>query len=118
MVRGRRKCNGGCKRINSMQKEWYLDFECSTHMTRRKDWFIKTILAMNNKVKSLDETNLVVKRITNVSIERMNGSFFIKDVLYIHGIKFNLLHKCQLLDKGYKIFMENNVLCIIDANWV
>lgn len=42
----------------------------------------------------------------------------IKDVLYISGIQCNLLSIGQLLEKGYKIHMENKALRVMEANGV
>lgn len=80
-------------------------------MTWRKDWFFKIICAMKNKVKSVDDTVLAVDGTDEVLITRRDGgNSLIKDVLYIPRIKCNLLNISQLLDKGYKIHMENKGL--------
>lgn len=42
----------------------------------------------------------------------------IKDILYISGIKCNLLSIGQFLEKGYKIHMENKGLRVLDAKGV
>ncbi|XP_050919446.1 uncharacterized protein LOC127136990 [Lathyrus oleraceus] len=100
-------------------EDWYLDSGCSTHMTGRKDWFVKTNHAMKNKVKFSNDTTLMVDSIGDVLIMRKDdGHSLIKDVLYISGIKCNLISIGQLLEKGYKIHMENKGLCVLDENRV
>ncbi|XP_004496842.1 uncharacterized protein [Cicer arietinum] len=64
--------------------EWYLDSGCSTHMTRRKDWFVKINQATQSRVKFADDTTLAVDGVGDVLIMRRDGGHsLIKDVLYI-----------------------------------
>lgn len=71
---------------------------------------------MKNKVKFDDDTTLVVDGINDVFIMRRNdGHSLIKDVLYILRIKCNFLSIGQLLEKGYKIHMENMRMHVLDA---
>lgn len=96
-----------------------MDSGCSTHMRGRKDWFVKINRAMKNKVKFMDDTTLMVDDISDILIMgRDGGHYFIKDVLYILGIKCNLISIDQLLEKSYKIPMENKGLRVLDANGV
>lgn len=85
-----------------------MDSGCSTHMKGRKDWFIKINCVMKNKVMFADDTTLEADGIDDVLIVRRDAGYsLIKYVLYILGIKFNLLCIGQLLEKRYKIHMEN-----------
>lgn len=88
-------------------------------MTGRRDWYVKINHVVKNKVKFADDTTLAVDGNNDVLIMRRDGGHsFIKYVLYIPGIKCNLLSLGQLLEKGYKIHMENKMLHIMDANRV
>ncbi|XP_050897535.1 uncharacterized protein LOC127104393 [Lathyrus oleraceus] len=128
-------CNRLRKRCNSLQaeeniimstecsiqcnEEWYLDSGCSTHMMGMKDLFVKSNRAMKNKVKFTDDTTLEADGIADILIIRRDGGhYLIKNVLYILGIKCNLLSVGQFLENGYKIHMENKGLCVRDANGV
>lgn len=74
---------------------------------------------MKNEVKFADDTTLVEEVMYDVSIERRdNEHSLIKDVLYIPRIKCNLINIGQLLEKDYKIHMENKMLRFMDANRV
>lgn len=85
----------------------------------RKDWFVKINCAMKNKVKFANDTTLMAEGIGDVLIMKGDdGHSLIKDVFYIPGIKCNLLSIGQLLEKGYKIHMENKGLRVLDANGV
>lgn len=69
---------------------------------------------MKNKVNFVDDTIIAVEGIGDLSIERRDGrDYLIKDVLYIRGIMCNILIIVQLLEKGYKIHMENKMLRIM-----
>ncbi|XP_050888925.1 uncharacterized protein LOC127094097 [Lathyrus oleraceus] len=99
--------------------EWYLDSGCSTHMTGRKDWFVQINQAAKSKVKFADDTTLSAEGVGDVLIGKRNGGHSrIKHVLYIPGIKCNLLSIGQLLERGYKIRLEDKILRVLDSNGV
>lgn len=45
-----------------------MDFGGKAHLTGRKDWFVKINYSMKNKLKFIDETNLVANGIGDVLI--------------------------------------------------
>ncbi|KAK2359039.1 hypothetical protein QL285_096166 [Trifolium repens] len=97
--------------------EWYLDSGCSTHMTGRKDWFSSFNQSHENKVKFANDSTLSAEASGVVCIRSKDGrQAFINDVLYIPGMKCNLLSIGQLLEKDYKIVMENKVMRLMDPN--
>ncbi|XP_050888750.1 uncharacterized protein LOC127093899 [Lathyrus oleraceus] len=99
------------------REEWYLDSGCSTHMTGRKDWFVQINQAAKSKVKFADDTTLSAEGVEDVLIGKRNGGHSrIKDVLYIPGIKCNRLSIGQLLERGYKIRLEEKFLRVLDSN--
>lgn len=99
--------------------EFYLDSICYTQMTWRKYWFVTVNCAMKNKVKFTNDTILADDGIGDVLIMRRNGVLsLIKYVFYIPWIKRNLLSIAKLLEKGYKIHVENKVLRIMAENQV
>lgn len=72
---------------------------------------------MKNKVKFMDDNTQAIEGISDVSIKQKHGeNSLIKNVLYIQGIKCNLLSIGQLLERNYKIHMENKMLKVMDAN--
>ncbi|XP_050902007.1 uncharacterized protein LOC127109385 [Lathyrus oleraceus] len=85
----------------------------------RKDWFVKINQAAQSKVKFVDDTTLSAEGVGDVLIGKRNGGYSrIKDVLYIPGIKCNLLSIGQLLEREYKIRLEDKILRILDSNGV
>lgn len=53
--------------------QWYLDSGCSSHTTRRKDWFINISPSMKNKIKFINDNTLTAKGIDDVLIMRKYG---------------------------------------------
>ena len=98
------------------ENQWYLDTGCSTHMTGKKDWFINLDESKKN-TGNADDSKLVSQGIGKVMIKRRDGKqSLITDVLYVLGMKSNLISLGQLLEKGYKMIMENKMLMIMDRN--
>ncbi|GAU45882.1 hypothetical protein TSUD_401080, partial [Trifolium subterraneum] len=97
--------------------KWYLDSGCSTHMSGRKEWFTSLRSTHNNQVRFANNITMAAKGMGDVSIKRKDGKYsMISNVLYIPGIKCNLLSIGQLLEKDYKIVMEHKLLNVFDTN--
>lgn len=62
-----------------------------------------------------DDTTLAADGVDDVLIMKRDGVHsLIKDVLYIPGIKYNLLINGKLLEKDYTIHMEHKILHVLD----
>lgn len=95
---------------------WYLDTECSTHMSVRRDWLISFDESTKNKIRFVDDSTLKEEEIGKVLIKRKDGKkSFISDVLYVSGMKSNFLSLGKLLEKGFVMNMENNFLKVFDS---
>ena len=102
---------------NLRENQWYLDTGCSTHMTGKKKWLINLDESKKSTMNFADDSKLVSQGIGKVMIERRDGKqSLITDVLYVPSMKSNLLSLGQLLEKGYKMIMENKMLIIMDRN--
>jgi len=94
---------------------WYLDTGCSTHMTGRRDWFVKINSTSKSKVKFADDSTLSAEGIGEVLIKKKDGGqSLISEVLYIPGMKSNLLSIGQLLEKGYRVLLEDKMMRVHD----
>lgn len=49
------------KEVVHCHDQWYIDFECLTHMTERKIWFVTIKNSIKNNVKSVDDTTLAAE---------------------------------------------------------
>jgi len=86
-------------------QQWYLDSGCSKHMTGDKSKFLSIFFKQeghvtygeNNKGRILGRGSIGDKDI-----------LVIHDVLYIEGLKHNLLSISQLCDKAYQVIFKTN----------
>ena len=102
---------------SSNDTSWYLDSGCSTDMIGRKEWFISLDDSSKNKVRFADDSSLTAEGIGKVAFRDTNGKgTVIEEVLYVPGLKTNLLSLGQLLQKGFVITMEDNCLKVFDTN--
>ena len=70
-------------------------------MTGRKEWFISLDDSSKSKVRFADDSSLIVEGIGRVAFRDTNGKeTIIEEVLYVPGLKTNLLSLGQLLQKG------------------
>ncbi|KAI5416994.1 hypothetical protein KIW84_041843 [Lathyrus oleraceus] len=95
--------------------QWYLDSRCSSHMFGRKDWFVNIKPSMKNMVKFANDNTLAVEGVGDVIIMRKDGKrSIISNMLYILGMKNNLLSIGQLVKKNYKVSIEDNMMRFLD----
>ncbi|XP_006588254.1 uncharacterized protein [Glycine max] len=86
---------------SSNDTSWYLDSGYSTHMTGRKEWFISLDDSSKSKVRFADGSSLTAEGISRVAFRDTNGKeTIIEEVLYVPGLKTNLLSLGKLLQKG------------------
>lgn len=77
-------------------------------------WFDDSV---KSKVKFADDRTLAAEGIGQVLIKRKDGKqSFITGVLYVLGMKNNLLSLSQLLEKGYVMKMEDGELKMYDES--
>ncbi|KAG5134117.1 hypothetical protein JHK82_025305 [Glycine max] len=94
---------------------WFLDTGCSTHMSGKKDWFVEIDFTVKSRVRFADDRTMKVEGVGKVMIKKRDGSkCFISGVLYVPGMKSNLLSIGQLLEKGYKMVLEDCVMKVYD----
>ncbi|GAU26641.1 hypothetical protein TSUD_102510 [Trifolium subterraneum] len=97
--------------------QWYLDSGCSSHMTGRRDWFVSINKSMKSKVKFGNDSTLAAEGVGDVLIMRKDSKqSLISNVLYIPGMKSNLLSIGQLIEKNYKVVIEDRLMKLTDAN--
>ncbi|CAI5488214.1 unnamed protein product [Closterium sp. Naga37s-1] len=94
---------------------WFLDSGCSQHMTGRKEWF--TVICVPSAKKSdkgFDGSMQEVAGVGEILLEGTNGlRVTLHDVLFVQGMKANLVSPGQLTDKGENLRTEQGVTRII-----
>ena len=79
---------------------WYLDSGCSRHMTRDKSLFKSLNKKVGDYVTFGDGSH--AKVLSKGTIE-IPGLPLLKDVLYIKGLKVNLLSITQICDEDFHV---------------
>src|ERR1044072_8229176 len=94
---------------------WYLDTECSNHMTGKRDWFVQFDDQAKRKVKFADDSYITAEGVGKILIQKKNGDpAFISNVLYVPKMQNNLLSLGQLMEKGYTMKMEDKCMKVYD----
>ncbi|XP_019432642.1 PREDICTED: uncharacterized protein LOC109339630 [Lupinus angustifolius] len=102
--------------VEHSYESWYLDSGCSNHMTSHKELLADFDLSRKNNVKFVDDSTLNVDGTSDVVILRNNGSnALIFDVLFIPGLKCNLLSIGQLVQKGFTSIMKDGQCELFDV---
>ncbi|XP_058726405.1 uncharacterized protein LOC131597746 [Vicia villosa] len=97
-------------------KIWFLDSGCSNHMTGQKVWLAGFDESKKSKVKIADNNLLQAEGTGNIVFQMSNGGkAMIKDILYVPGIKCNLLSVGQLVEKGFSVVMKDGVLKLFNT---
>ncbi|XP_050920266.1 uncharacterized protein LOC127137902 [Lathyrus oleraceus] len=89
-------------------KIWFLDLGCSNHMTSQKVWLADFDSSKKSKVKLDDNRSLQAEGTSDIVIQKSNGGkSMIKDVLYVPGMKCNMLSVGQLVEKGFSVIIKD-----------
>ena len=84
---------------------WYLDSGCSKHMIGDKSKFMNIILKQEGHATYGDNNK---GRILGRGFIGDKIILLIHDVLYVEGLKHNLLSISRLRDKGYQVIFKSN----------
>ncbi|GAU37412.1 hypothetical protein TSUD_361170 [Trifolium subterraneum] len=86
---------------------WYFYTGCSNHMTGNKSILTDFNKCLNTRIKLANGNFIAAEGMGNVVIQRSNGKkAVIEKVLYVPGMKCNLMSVGQLLEKGFKAVFE------------
>ncbi|XP_052478386.1 uncharacterized protein LOC105775394 [Gossypium raimondii] len=103
-----------CFKVSKSKKNsWYLDSGCSRHMTGEESYFMELMPKNGGKATFGDNSKGLIEDIGSIDI---NSSILIKSVLYVNGLKHNLLSISQLCDKGFKVIFESNGCKVVDIS--
>ena len=78
-------------------------------MTGDKDQFVTLEIKEGGVITFRDNGNKKIIRLDKIQI---TPSIFIKNILYIKGLRHNLISISELCDIGYKVSFES-LLCIV-----
>ena len=86
-------------------------------MTGHKDWFVSLDESVNHKVRFANDSTIRVEGHGKVVIKRRDGTVsYIEDVICVPNMRCNLLSLSQLLEKKYRMVMEDKEMKIYDKD--
>jgi len=100
----RKKESSHCNLVLSVQKQknpWYIDSGCSKHMSGEKEKFISMSEQKSGNVTFGNDAPRKIRGKGIVSLS--NGKGKAQDVLFVDGLKHNLLSVSQMCDKGCEV---------------
>ncbi|KAK2975035.1 hypothetical protein RJ640_023932 [Escallonia rubra] len=98
-----------CLKANSSNKKWILDSGCSRHMTGNISLFTSIDLKEGGNITFGDNSQGRIKGKGTIGKEPHS----IENVLYVEGLKHNLLSIIQFSDKGFKVIFEASQCTIL-----
>ncbi|KAI5354684.1 hypothetical protein L3X38_007579 [Prunus dulcis] len=94
---------------------WYIDSGCSNHMTGNAELLVDVRTNVTGKVQ-MPTGNLVdVAGIRSLMIDTNSGRKCIKEVMFLPGLKENLLSVGQMDEHGYYLLFGGRECCIFDG---
>ena len=85
-------------------RTWYLDSGCSNHMTGHRNWLVNFDDSKRSVIRLADNRTIAAQGMGDVLISKKDGSnALLSDVLFVPGIKSNLVSIGQLVEKGFKL---------------
>ena len=100
-----------CLATKEKKRIWYLDSGCSRHMTGDVEQFTSLDAIDGGSVTFGDNGK---GKIIGTGKIHITPSSFIENILYVNGLKHNLLSISQFCDKGFKVVFEKS-LCIVTS---
>lgn len=85
---------------------WFLDSGCFKHMTRDKSVFTHLAEVQDERVTFGDGNST---RIVGQGTMEVPGIPKLNDVLYLEGLKHNLINISQICDEGYDVLSHHPV---------
>jgi len=84
-------------------------------MTGNRKWIVDFDSNVKNNVRFVDNSMISAEGIGKVRFTCKDGrAGYMNDVLYVPSMKNNILNLGQLLEKGFKMSMEQNSIKIYD----
>ena len=101
-----------CLVAKGSKRKWYLDSGCSRHMTGDKEEFI-TLEEKKGGVVTFGDNGK--GQIMGLGKVRITPSIFIDNVLYVDGLKHNLISISQLCDKNFNVTFKSSICTVSNS---
>ncbi|CAL9020204.1 unnamed protein product [Prunus brigantina] len=95
--------------------EWYVDSGCSNHMIGNLELLVDVRTNVAGKVQMPTGTLVSVAGIGSLRIDTAKGRKYIRDVMYLPGLKENLLSVGQMDEHGYCLVFGEGMCRVFDS---
>ena len=96
---------------------WYLETGASNHMCGHKHLFLDIQEIEDEHVSFEESTKVPIKGRGKICFSQKDGKQgTMEDVYYVPELKNNILSMGQLLEKGYSVFMKDQILHLKDKS--
>ncbi|CAN6706781.1 unnamed protein product [Malus baccata var. baccata] len=92
--------------------DWYIDSGCSNHMTGNVDLLVDVNTNVAGKVQMPTEVLVNVAGMGSLEIETNRGRKYIREVMYLPGLKENLLSVRQMDEYGYYLVFGGHMCTV------
>ena len=105
-----------CKVVQESPHDiWYLDSRCINHMTGNLNLFSSLDNSIQTDVTLGNNVQVIVLGKGTIGILTKRGEIkYISNVYHVEGLKHNLLRIGQLIQKGYRVYIEDDYCVIKD----
>ncbi|CAL8138644.1 unnamed protein product [Prunus armeniaca] len=95
--------------------EWYVDSGCSNHMTGNLELLVDVRTNVAGKVHMPTGALVNVAGIVSLRIDIVKGRKYIREVMYLPGLKENLLSVGQMDEHGYCLVFGEGMCRVFDS---
>jgi hypothetical protein len=89
-----------------LENMWLMDFSCSRHMTKNKNWF-SNLTPLSHKEYVTFGDDMKGKAIST-SVIKVNDYFTLNDVAFVDKLRYNLLSVSQLVDADLDVLFRKS----------
>ncbi|CAL8990541.1 unnamed protein product [Prunus brigantina] len=100
----------------SANGEWYVDSGCSNHMTGNKELLIDINSSVTGKVQMLTGELVSIAGMGTLVLDTNSGTKYIREVMYLPGLRENLLSVGQMDEHGYHLVFGSSMCSIYDSS--
>ena len=100
--------------VEGKENQWYIDSGCSKHMTGDKEKL--------HSYNALEKEKSVSFGNNTLTVIKGKGSVFLKEkfkagnVMYVDGLKHNLLSVSQMCDQGNEVVFRSNGCVVLELD--
>lgn len=89
--------------------EWYIDSGASSHMSFQKHWFKDLVMNVSmSNVTCANNDKMECAGKGDIMVSMKGRMLAVRDVMYVPGLRVNLLSVSQLVERGWKVIFDRD----------